>query len=182
MSFTSIPQKYPILVRFMHWIMALIIVGLIILGYYMTPYDMDNEHLSETLYYWHKSFGLLVLFLIFGRIIVRLRSSIPEFPRGIAPYELKLAKLSHPLLYLLMLLVPLTGYLDSSAYPFSSGVHFFFFDMPDLVEKNEDLSKVMNLLHKIFAYSLLGVVVLHVAGALKHRFIDTENDVLNRII
>lgn len=163
--------------------MATAILGLIGLGWYMTPFLEDNPHFSEQLYFWHKSFGVLMFFLILVRVVVRYRSSIPALPGSLQTWEILSARWSHRLLYGLMICVPLAGYVDSSSQPASSGVHFFVVDLPQLIPDNVELSKIANRIHEILAYSLLALVVFHTAGAIKHRFFDTNkrSDVFPRI-
>ena len=76
------------------------------------------------------------------------------------------------------------GYSMSSTFTMSDGVFFFGVNLPELLPKNDDWFVVFQLLHKVFAYTLLALIVLHIAGALKHRFYDKDprNDVLRRML
>lgn len=176
-------MKYPLSVRLIHWFSALIILALLIMGVAMTPFDMDNPALSESLYFWHKSFGILALLFVMVRIFNRTRHDLPELPEGMAAHEKLGAKLAHKALYILMVLVPVLGYVQSSTYEFSSGVHFFLIDLPELFPKDKELFEVTNTIHKWLAYLLIVVIIAHVGGALKHRFFESdENDVLKRML
>jgi cytochrome b561 len=179
----SAMDRYPLVLRLLHWLMAICILGLIGLGIYMTPFESRSVAESDRLYYWHKSFGILVLLLLPLRLILRhsLRARLPQLPVGLPATERALAKGAKLALYVLMLAVPFIGWLHSSAYPFSSGVHFFVVDMPDLVAKSASLAATTVKIHRTLAYILLGVVVLHIAGAIKHRLFDRQNDVLPRM-
>ena len=73
-------DKYPASMRVLHWLMALLILGQIFGGWFMTPYDEAREPLVGQLYWWHKSFGLLAFLLIFIRLSNRLRYLPPELP------------------------------------------------------------------------------------------------------
>jgi len=175
-------MKHPISVRLIHWSSVVIIFGLLTLGLYMTPFDMDNMAFSENLYHWHKSFGILALLFVVVRMInIRLNKPL-ELPEGMPANEKFAAKSVHYLLYALILIIPILGYIQSSAYEFSSGVHFFFIDLPQVVPDNKVVFDLTNFLHKWASYVLIAVLVAHIAGALKHRFFDKENDVLNRMI
>ena len=159
------------------------IIGLLVLGIVMTPYDTEAVEQSENLYFWHKSFGILVFILMLARLAVKLRSEIPELPSGLPKHEVLASNLTHKLLYILAILVPVLGYIQSSTYEYSSGVHFFFFELPELLPDNKQHFDLANLVHRICGYALLFFIVLHVAGALKHRFLDKkENDVLGRML
>lgn len=174
-------SKYPLIMRLMHWLMALIILGLIACGWFMTSLDDDVSYKYD-LYHWHKSFGVLVLFLLFARVVFRWASRVPPLPETMPWYERKLAHLVHWLLYLMLFLVPASGYLMSGAAP-GRDVPFFKWTMPDLVEKNKELATILHDIHVVIPYVLLGIIALHVLGALKHRFMDKpENDVIHRIL
>ncbi len=175
-------MKYPRAIRILHWSIALLVLVLGSVGIYMVAADLSQE-LHNTFYYWHKSFGMLVLILMLVRISVRLRSTIPELPEGLSANEKKAAKVSHRLLYLLAVTVPVLGYVQVSAYEGSHGAAFFFFELPQLVPDSETVFLLAHNLHRFAAYSLLALAFLHGAAAIKHRLFDRkENDVLNRML
>ncbi len=177
------PMKYPLVLRTLHWSMALTILGMIWAGWTMVSLDDHAPAKFAVFYPWHKSFGMLILLLLFIRLTTRLRTSTPPLPEGLAPWEARAAKIGHIALYVLMLLVPLMGYSMSSSFTQSDGVFFFGVNLPELLPKNDARFAVFQTLHRYLAYTLLTLVVLHVAGALKHRFLDKDraNDVLSRM-
>jgi len=175
-------MKYPLPIRAIHWSSALIIFGLIALGAYMTPFDIDNMEHSENLYFWHKSFGVLAFILVCLRLFFRSKHTLPELPKGMPKHEKLAAKVAHKALYTLMILVPILGYIQSCVYPYSSGVHFFGLLLPELFSDSQAAFDVVNVIHKVLAYSLLTLIAVHALGAIKHRLFDKENDVLNRMI
>ena len=177
------PLKYPRALRILHWSMALIILGMIGVGLTMVSLDDRVPAKFDLLYPWHKSFGMLILILVLVRLTTRLRASTPPLPEGLAAWEARAAKLGHIALYVLMVLVPCMGYAMSSSYTQSDGVFFFGVNLPELLPKNDARFAVFQALHRYMAYTLLTLVVLHVAGALKHRFLDKDpaNDVLSRM-
>lgn len=166
----------------MHWLSAAIILSLLILGIYMTPYDENNSALANSLYFWHKSFGILVFIITIARIFNRKRHYLLESPKIIPKQEQRTAKIAHQLLYLFMVLIPLLGYCQSSSCEFSNGVNFFFIDLPEILPKSEFIFDITNSLHKWLSYFFIVLILAHVLGALKHRFFDKENDVLDRIL
>lgn len=117
-------MKYPLSIRILHWLIAAIVLSLIVLGYFMTPFDEDNPQFSERLYFWHKSFGILVLILMCLRLLIRMRSIVPDPLVNLPCHEVLASKIVHKFLYLLAFTVPVLGYIQSSTYEFSSGVHF----------------------------------------------------------
>ncbi len=174
-------EKYHITSRIIHWLMAVLIIGLLAIGIYMTeflPHDATNRF---QIYDLHKSFGVIVLILIFVRIVNRFLKPAPALPEGLPQIEKFASHAIHILLYILMFAVPLSGYLMSNSYGFP--VHLFSITMPNLIGANPVLGKVFAEAHEILAYSLLGAIGLHFLGALKHRFFDKpENDVLKRML
>ncbi|MGH1403908.1 MAG: cytochrome b [Alphaproteobacteria bacterium] len=174
-------MKYPLSIRVIHWMSALIIVGLLLTGIFMTPYDDNNVELSDSLYYWHKSFGMLSLLFVLVRLVNRMRNPLQPLPEEMPLHEKIAAKVAHNALYVLMVIVPVLGYVQSSTFEYSNGISFFFMDLPGVFPKNAEAFDLSNNLHKWLSYSLLAVIIAHVAGALKHRFFDKENDVLGRM-
>lgn len=175
-------KKYQISSRILHWIMAAIIIFLLALGIYMADFLPKDAPNRMEFYNLHKSFGVLALILIIVRIINRAVFTPPSLPETINKLEQKLAYLAHILLYLLMVLVPLSGYLMSNSFGYP--VNLFGFKMPFLIEKNADLGKIFHETHEIAPYILIIVLLLHIAGVIKHRYFDKnkENDVLKRMV
>ena len=175
-------RKYPGSMRAFHWIMAILIFGQIYVGWYMTPWK--NTDLINELYVWHKSFGLLIFLLVVLRLLNRWRSDPPELPESIPSLDRTLAHWAHRLIYVFIVLIPITGYILSSTYKYSSGITFFGIDIPELLPKNDTAFAIFDRMHAILAYTMLAVLTLHVAGVIKHRFFDKnpENDVLKRML
>ena len=166
--------------RVIHWLMAISILGLIAVGWYMQGIP-DESPDKYALYPWHKSFGVTLLILFAIRLVVRLFSNVPPAPAALAGWEKLLSKVTHFVLYLLMLVVPLSGLMmsDYAGFP----VALFGIELPDMLIDNEQRAELMHSIHSIIPYVLLGVVILHLLGALKHRFFDEpESDVLKRML
>ena len=172
-------EKYHISIRILHWLMALMIISLLIVGFYMK--GIDKELFSRGIFYhFHKSFGVVVLFLVAIRIFFRLIKSTPPLPEAIPDKIKKLAHRVHYLLYLLMFIMPLSGYLMSNFYGYR--VRLFDVKMPYLVEKNVELGAFFAKTHQVLGFVFVFVITLHVLGVIKHRFFDEkENDVLPRM-
>lgn len=165
-------QKYTLTMRLLHWFMAILVLGLIASGWYMEGISRDDPNKYD-LYSWHKSFGLTLFLLIIVRLIVRLTSKRPSLSEKMPGWERTLSKVGHFSLYALMFLVPLSGIImsDLGGHPLN-----FFFTSFDFFETNKELAGTGRDAHGILPYILLGIVVLHLAGALKHRFIDKDPD------
>jgi len=174
-------QKYHIFSRILHWLMAAIIIFLLGLGIYMADFLPKDAANRMDIYGLHKSLGALVLALIVIRLVNRFVNKAPALPQAMHKFEKLAAHLAHSALYLLMIIVPLSGYLMSNAFGYPVG--FFGIELPFLMEKNEKIGMIFHEVHEIAPYILIGVLVLHVAGAVKHRYFDRpENDVLGRMI
>jgi cytochrome b561 len=163
--------------KFLHWIVALIVVGLIPLGVIMG--ELPRGPLQNKLFALHESFGLLMLALMLVRITVRLRGAPPADPT-LTRREQIMSRAIHHALYSLLLLIPLLGWFALSAY--GLGPSFFGFGpLPALLSKNETLSKLLFSLHEFGGFLIGGLVILHVMGVAKHAF-STHSDIMSRML
>jgi cytochrome b561 len=162
--------------------MAVMILTMIGVGIYMTSIDKVDP-LRPQLYALHKATGVTVLALAVIRILWILTSRPPLLPSVLRRWEVILAKATTGLLYLLMLMTPIVGYLMSNAAGRSIS-YFGLFDLPTVIGEHQELREVLGELHGLLAFSILALVGLHAAGALKHRLIDKdpEADVLKRML
>lgn len=173
--------KYSLPMRVMHWVMAVLILGVFGLG--LSFDDMQDSAEKRDLVEVHKALGIAVFALLVIRLLVRLRSGRPALPSGLKRWERVGARIGHVVLYLGMLCVPMVGYLAASAAPAFDGQWFFGLHLPDVLVKDEALSDNLVGVHRLLAFTFITVVIVHVAGALKHRFFDRpENDVLGRML
>ncbi len=173
--------KYTLPARIIHWLMAIIIISLLAIGFYMTNFLDKQSVYRGTIYGLHKSFGALVIFLIIFRIFIRLKNSPPKLPQSINIVIQKLAIFVHYLLYFLMIFMPLSGYLMSNYYGYP--VVLFGLPLPNLTEKNPELGHFFGETHEFLAIVFAATLSLHIIGSIKHRFFDkTENNVLKRML
>jgi cytochrome b561 len=175
-------ERYSGLSRALHWISALIILGLIVLGWYMTGLAEDDPS-RRGIYGFHKAMGILTVFLFFARIVWLRIAPAPALPSVFNEKERLVTKGVQSLLYVLILLIPVSGYVMSMAggHPVS---FFGLFDMPVLMGKNEAVGGFAHEAHAILSYAALALVALHMAGAIKHRLLDKNgpSDVLARML
>lgn len=148
----------------LHWLTLLLIVAAYVLGTILE--DMTLSPLKLKLYSWHKWVGLLVLFLLPLRIAFRLADKL-DHKRGMTPFEIRASAIVHGLLYLLLIAVPMFGWLSSSAAGFSV-VWFGVLPLPDLVGKDKALAEVLKELHEGSVNLLVTLIALHAAAALYH--------------
>jgi cytochrome b561 len=137
--------------------------------------------LKLSLYSYHKWIGVTVFTLAALRVLWRLAHTPPPLPESVPAWQRSAAGALHLLLYLFILVIPLTGWLYSSAagvptVPFGISA----LQLPDLLERNKELAGSLRFLHMTLNYSLAALVTLHVAAALKHQFVDRDG-LLNRM-
>ena len=174
-------DRYGALSRALHWITAAVIVALIGVGMYMADLDKDDPS-RLGIYNLHKSFGVLTIMLLALRLVWLRVSPAPALPTVLTAVEVKLVTVVKAALYALMLLVPFSGYMMSNAGGYPVGF-FGLFTLPAMFDKSKALGGFAHEAHEILAYVLVLAVLIHVAGALKHRLKgNAEADLLKRML
>jgi cytochrome b561 len=173
MKSTRPPARYDATAIALHWLLALAIFGSLALGWYMT--GLKFSPLQLKLYNWHKWAGITILALSAARLAWRLTHRPPPLPASVAaampPWQHRAHHATHALMYALFFAVPLAGWIYSSMAGFPI-VWFGVLPLPDLVAVDKELAKLVKPVHAVLAYTLLALVLLHVAAALKHQWID----------
>ncbi|MCE3043545.1 cytochrome b [Legionella sp. 16cNR16C] len=159
-----------------HWIMAILIIGLLIMGIYMVELPISLQKLK--LYGWHKEYGLLALALVIVRLCWRIINISPEL--SLPRYEIIAARLVHWAFYGFMFAMPITGWLITSAAGLPASF-FGLFTLPNLIAPDEEQRQFYELVHEWLGYGLIVTIILHASAALKHHFINRDN-VLRRMI
>jgi cytochrome b561 len=162
----------------LHWLMALLILVALPLGLVMHQLDLSPFKLK--LYAWHKWLGVTVFGLALLRLLWRATHPAPPPPPGMPPWQRWLAGAVHGLLYLLLFLIPLSGWLMSSAKGFQT-VYLGVLPIPDLIGKNEGLGELLEAVHEVLNNGLLFLLLVHVGAALKHHYWYGD-DVLRRML
>jgi cytochrome b561 len=172
------PRRYTGVAISLHWLAALLILGSFVVGTYMVNLDLSPWKLK--VYSWHKWTGVTIFLLVALRLAWRITHRPPALPAGTPEWQRHAASIAHALLYLLMIAVPVSGWVMSSAGGFPV-VYFGVLQLPDLVAKNKELFELMKSVHFVLNKALLALVLLHVAAALKHHYADRD-DVLSRMV
>lgn len=159
-----------------HWVLAILVIGLLGLGLYMT--SLDPSPARSKLYALHKSVGFIILVLGLIRIIWRIINITPIL--SMPWWEKTAALIVHWAFYILVLAMPLSGWLMSSAagYPVS---FFGLFNLPNLIEKNDYWRHFFADAHEVLSTILIVLIVIHVLATLKHHYYDKDNT-LSRIL
>lgn len=171
-------QRYPGIQIALHWIIALIIFGMVPVGLVMTRLEPSN--LTNLLYELHKSFGLIVFALVVVRILARFALGAPPLEPKMPRWQIMAARASHGALYVLMVLVPLTGWAATSAC--CAPVNLFWtipLTLP--IGGGFDTAGPIFLLHNIFTIAMVALVLVHAAAALYHHY-SMKDDTLRKMM
>jgi cytochrome b561 len=175
MPSTSSPTRYSLPAMALHWLLALALIGLLVFGWYMTGLPFSPARLK--FYNWHKWAGVTLLLLSALRLFWRLSHVPPALPDAMAAAMPRWQQVAHHgvhhLLYVLFFAVPLLGWAYSSAAGFPI-VWFGQWQLPDLVGKDAALAETLKPLHMVAAYTMAALIVLHIAAAFKHHFVDRD--------
>lgn len=163
--------RYTTLAIVLHWLVALLIFVGFPLGIYMSDLPLSPTKLQ--LYSYHKWIGIMVLLLAGLRVTWRLTHRPPPLPDSVVRWQRQASAVVHGLLYVLILAIPLSGWLMSSAKGFPV-VWFGVLPLPDLVGKDKALGELLVEVHQALNFTLLGLVILHVGAALQHHFIERQ--------
>ncbi|MEZ9539068.1 cytochrome b [Shewanella sp. 10N.286.51.B8] len=163
----------------LHWLSALTVIGLFGLGFWMvdlTYYSSWYKTAPDI----HKSVGILLLLATLVRLVWGLGSAKPHAKSNHKAWEQTAAKWAHGMLYLLMLAIMATGFLISTAD--GRGIWVFdWFEVPSLGSFINNQADIAGLVHQYAAYTLIALVIIHAAGAVKHQLIDKDGT-LSRMI
>ena len=170
-TFTASSPRYSGVAIALHWLLALMIFVAFSVGVYMHELPVSPTRLK--LYNWHKWAGVTILALSALRLLWRL-SHRPPADVPMPGWQAKAAHATHGLLYALFFAVPLVGWAYSSAagYPI---VWFGVLPLPDFVPVDKALAAAIKPWHERLAITMALLVVVHVAGAIKHQFVDKDN-------
>lgn len=176
-------DRYNIVARYLHWLMAIGFIFMWACGYSMKSLVADDSFLEDLLFSLHISVGVTLLFLLAVRIIVRLFFRPPPLPDGLSAFEKRGSHIGHLCLYLLPALIIGIGWAETDFG--GHGVHWFGVSMPKLFPTMEtlfglNLEETLATLHEWLAYTMLGIALIHVLAVVKHRWVD-GHDVLYRM-
>jgi cytochrome b561 len=165
-------------IKFFHWLVAALIFIQFALGWLATGWRLSPTKLN--LFVWHKSTGMLILALVLVRLLWRLATPTPELPADTPAWERAAARASHALLYVMMIAMPLTGWITNSA----SGVPFrifWLFPLPAIGAADKHTEELAALVHFSLGVVFAALLVVHIGAALRHHFVK-RNNVLARML
>lgn len=176
-------EKFSKITVILHWLVAISIIFLLAVGFYMANKEVWS------LYPIHKSFGIAVFIIALARVIWRIKNGWPQPASNYAAWEHKLALVSHWILITGTIVMPLSGFIFSSAGGY--GVEFFGLPLAPANHNPEDPVRVIPFnatmsgagrdVHGIVGIIMAATILLHVAGALKHHIIDKDRTLLRML-
>lgn len=171
--------RYGLIARLFHWSIAALFIGLIGLGWYMVGLTYYDPLYHDSLE-WHKALGVVTLVLVAARLVWMV---VPPRPRPVPTltrFERIASKATHDLLLLALVVIPVSGYLISTAA--GDPVYVFgWVSVPALVAVSDTWRDIAIAVHFYAAYGAAALALLHIAGALKHRLID-KDEVMGRML
>lgn len=166
------PSRYTFTQKFLHWLIGLAIIGMIALGLIMT--EMPRSPLRGNLYAIHKSIGVIILFFALWRLVVRWRNGAPPQEASIPRWQKWAAHLSHYSLYALIILVPLAGWIGSSASGYPVDI-FWLIPATLPIAPDRELAGFVIERHAFLAWTIAVIIGIHIAAALYHHFVRRDN-------
>ncbi len=172
MPLRNTAADYGWVTRGLHWVTALLIIGLIALGWYMVDLTYFDKWYNESLLV-HKSLGMVVLALGVLTLAWRMISPSPPGVATLKPWERRVAHVMHHLLFFMVLAIPISGYLISTSA--GKSVDFFgWFEIPAWFDVGSRTRDIAIEVHYYLAYATVVLVAMHAGAALKHQFIDRD--------
>lgn len=167
---TSSNWRYSGLAILLQWVLALLIAGMVGLGWYMMA--VEDEPGADKYFNLHKSVGILIFGLVLIRAVWRIGHKPAELPASLPKWEVVAASLVQWLLYGCMIVLPITGFIG--ALYSKSGVTFFGAHFPTGVLPNHDTAEQFFEIHETLAWTLVVLVTIHTVAGLKHLFINRD--------
>lgn len=176
MSIRDTSEGYGVVSRLFHWLMAVAIVGLFALGWWMVGLDYYSPYYNSAPDF-HRSLGIVLLIALIVRWIWRATNPKP-YDADLSPVEQKASYAVHWGFYVLLLALMVSGYFIST--PDGQPINVFgLFQVPSLIQE-KGLATTAGNTHRILAYATIALALLHTVAALKHHFID-RSAVLTRM-
>jgi cytochrome b561 len=170
--------RYGAVAQTFHWLIAVLVFVMFGLGWYMGDLPLGPRKLE--LYQLHKSIGATIFALTALRLVWRLTHPPPPLPAHMAPWERTAARAAHTLLYAMLFIQPIVGFLQSNAANFPVVV-WGVLPLPALIAPDEPLADRLVDVHEWGARIILFLLLVHIAAALRHHY-WLKDDVLRRML
>jgi cytochrome b561 len=177
MTYGTRTDHYPATSKLLHWLVAACVLATAPVAIAMTR--IDKGPTQDALYNLHKSLGVLILILMALRLINRLAAGALASETEIERWQKTASSIVHSSLYVLLLAMPVVGYVANSAY--GATPFFGLFELPMIVGKNDGLATQLFTLHRWVGWLVILLVLTHVSAALYHHFVRRDA-VLKRML
>ena len=163
--------RYSNLAVTLHWITVALVLLQAYLGF--TFALSDEGPARDSVFIWHKTTGVIILLLVLGRLAYRIKNPPPPFPPELPRWERYAAVWNHRLFYLLLIAMPIVGFIAVSGFangsttPLIGGIQ-----VPVIPGISKDTGELAGELHELAAFLLIALILVHIAAALKHQFVD----------
>ena len=185
MTTATAASQYNRVAIILHWLIAILIIGQLAGGLYAAGLPREQGELARELFTWHKSFGILILLLSLARIGWRIANPPPPpLPASMKGWEVTVTKVVHFGFYFLLIAIPLFGWAMISSHPRKPPLEFFGLPWPLLPffgAGSEETHELFEEAHEYGAFAMIALIVIHVAAALKHQFVNRD-EVLGRML
>ena len=172
-------ERYALVQRLLHWLIAVLVIGALTMGWTLGTLEFKGavetfgQATTNTLYKYHKTFGILILGFMLIRIVVRLMLPKPAYDPPLSKFDRIASSSVHGILYVALVCMAVTGWLGTGASDFP--VQFFDWNLPKILAKDKELGGVLlYTVHGIFGYIITLCVFLHIGGALKHWLVHRD--------
>lgn len=169
--------QYGSVAKFFHWVVFLLVAALLLVGYFMG--DISDKATKIQVVNVHKLVGLSVLILMLLRMTWSMTNRKPSLPFGTPQWQKRIERIVHYLLYLLIIAMPLSGWVMSCAAGHVPQLGSWVFSLP--VPKNEALSDFSFQVHSWLAIAIIALVSLHILAAFYH-FLIKKDDIFQRML
>ena len=172
-------DRYGRVSRLLHWAIAILFISLIPMGIFASMIPEETSY-RNAYYVVHKTIGVTVFLLVIVRLIWNKISKRPALDNTLTLIEKKLAHRAHNILYFMLLVIPVTGFMMTSYHGY--GTFFFFWELPPLWEQS-NVYQIWGGFHKyLLPYLIYIILGAHILGALKHQFVDKHDSAFKRMV
>ncbi|MBP0447567.1 cytochrome b [Roseomonas sp. SSH11] len=166
---SAAPVRYDAVSRFIHWLTVALVLSVAVLGLWIAHARPEEEAFKLRLYNIHESIGVTIWVLTLARLAWRIAHPPPPLPPDLSPLLAFAARANHVAFYVWLLTMPVVGFVATNAWGFPL-TWFGLVPLPDPVGQNTPLAETLTLIHRLMAWSLVGMILLHAGAALWHQF------------
>lgn len=166
---TDAPRYSPT-ARWLHWITAILILAIAVLGVWITQFEPADEQFKYLLYNIHESLGVITFFVVLFRFAWRQVSPPPPLPYETSEIVQTVSRTAHLALYALILIQPVIGFIGTNAWGFPLSL-FYILPLPAPIGQNVPVAELMSALHWWSAMGIAGLLALHIGAVIVHTYI-----------